>query len=209
MSRRSRDAWRLSRLLEQRAGCRVEVRWGSDGRPWAWWVAWIDGPTEGQMRSLAAELAGEVRSLDVGTLIFWRGLFRRAWAVQLVRYVSAGGDLRDFEVAMLAPGLARERFRQQVLDTTPHPARAADTEEGKLAEALTRLAEPYEERLWELMRTHGLAALVADNVEPLAAKRAPGPGGEGNYAGVTLLVAPRASERPVEGDAPSLLQTER
>lgn len=166
MSKGSQDARRLERLLEARAGHRLGVRRDADHRGWRWWVSWSDGPIEASMRGWVGELADQVPALDVDQLVYAHNLSRQAWAVQLVRWVAAGGELRA------DPGYLTWQLtdlRQEFL-AVADPARPVDADEEERAEALLRLAgEGWEERMAEILRDHGLGALVtpdASNVVP-------------------------------------------
>jgi hypothetical protein len=126
----------------------------------------MNGPTVDQVR----QWAQDVGTLDVEALSLSRHLSARAWAVQLVRHVAAGGRLDNpfaFRYEL------EDRMRAMTVPDAP-----LDEQEAARAEALLRLAHPYDEnRMIDLLTAHGLAALdgageLPPGVTPLAAARA-------------------------------------
>jgi hypothetical protein len=111
----------------------VSVTWDqpsstSRGRRWCWCVEWQDGPTIEQVKAWTQDIG----ALDVEALYLTRHLSARAWAVNLVRHVSAGGTFSN-----------RYGARCEVLDrmmAMPFPDVAADDREAARAGALLRLA---------------------------------------------------------------------
>jgi hypothetical protein len=183
---RTRDARRLADLLSQRAGVAVSVTWDqpsstSRGRRWCWCVEWQDGPTIEQVKAWAQDMG----ALDVEALSLYRHLSARAWAVNLVRHVSAGGSFEN-----------RYGARYEVLDrmmAMPSPDVAADDREAARAEALLRLARhpivvhgrtvldgpDDEDPMIDVLVAHGLAALDGKGELP---------------AGVTPIRQPKRAE---------------
>lgn len=168
---RTRDARRLENLLTQRAGVPVSVTWDqpsstSRGRRWCWCVEWMNGPTVDQVR----EWARDVGTLDVEALSLYRHLSARAWAVNLVRHVAAGGGLGE-------PFAFRYELEDRMRAMSA-PDAPIDDREAARAEALMRLAYPFDEnRMVDVLAAHGLAVLdgVGDlpaGVTALGAKRA-------------------------------------
>jgi hypothetical protein len=180
---RTRDARRLADLLSQRAGVAVSVTWDqpsstSRGRRWCWCVEWQDGPTVEQVKAWTQDMG----ALDVEALYLTRHLSARAWAIHLVRHVSAGGSFEN-----------RYGARYEILDqmmAIPAPDAAGDDREAARAEALLRLArhvvvahgrtvvqDPDDEApMMDVLIAHGLAALDGEGelpagVTPLAAAR--------------------------------------
>ena len=171
MTARSRDARRLAYLLSERTGRHVGVNWDPSRSVWS--VEWSSGPEVEEVRQLVGELAHQAPALDVEALRFDRiPDSPRAWAVQLVRHVRAGGELLPLEPYgpgrhpdIVPPG--REAMLRFGWDRVEQPwaDRPADDEENRLADALIRLA-PSEWRMWELLAAHGLAVLGGEGTLP-------------------------------------------
>jgi len=170
---RSRDARRLTYLLSQRAGRHVGVNWDPSGSVWS--VQWNNGPGVEEMRQLAGEFAHQAPALDVEALRFDRiPGSPRAWAVQLVRHVRAGGELLPLEPLPARLGLgwgrttraedARMRFELEHVEQ-PWADRPVDDEEQRLADVLLR-ATANEWEMWQLLAAHGLAVLTGEGTLP-------------------------------------------
>jgi hypothetical protein len=173
MTARSRDARRLTYLLSQRTGRHIGVNWDASRSVWS--VEWNNGPGVEEMRQLVGELAHQVPGVDVEALRFARiPDSPRAWAVQLVRHVRAGGKLLPLEPLSARLGLgwgqttraedARMRFELEHVEQ-PWADRPVDDEEQRLADALLR-ATPIPGDMWELLAAHGLAALGGEGALP-------------------------------------------
>lgn len=159
----TRKARYLEALLEQRApGSRFAVTWDQAPHrdyPWCWCVDWQDGPTLAQVQAWVHELAAAVAPLNVAALYLSRRLSARAWAVQLVRYVTADGSLSD--------PLAVRFGIEDRMAAMASPEVATDDREAARADALVRLAGPREEnRMLDLLAAYGLAALDAEGELP-------------------------------------------
>jgi len=170
---RSRDARRLTYLLSQRAGRHVGVNWDPSRSVWS--VEWNNGPGVEEMRQLVGELAHQAPALDVEALRFDRiPGSPRAWAVQLVRHVRAGGELLPLEPLPARLGLgwgrttraedARMRFELEHVEQ-PWADRPVDDEEQRLADVLLR-ATANEWEMWQLLAAHGLAVLTGEGTLP-------------------------------------------
>ena len=155
MTARSRDAARLAYALQQHLDSHVTVAWHPDRSVWA--VEWCDGPGVDEMRSLVGRLAGPAIDLQALRYDHITG-GSRAWAVQLVRYVRAGGKLVPLEPHQpgrsftgRAPGYhAKAAFEAEHIDQ-PWADRPLDDEEEALAQALIRATRGDRFTMWNLL----------------------------------------------------------
>jgi hypothetical protein len=118
------------------------------------------------MEALVGEFARQVPDVVEGLRFYRSAGGAGAWAVQLVRHVRAGGELLPVgnDPARLVTGApatpaetARLRFEREHVEQ-PWADRPVDAEEGRLAEALMRLA-PNEWEMWDMLAHHGLGVL--------------------------------------------------
>ena len=157
MTARSRDAARLAHLLHQHLDRHVTIAWYPDRSVWS--VEWCDGPGVEEMASLVGELAGP--ALDLQALRYDHSTGgSRAWAVQLVRHLRAGGELLALEPHTPGQSFARGsptpaetahlHFKLDHIDQ-PWADRPLDDEEEALAEALIRATRGDEFTMWNLL----------------------------------------------------------
>lgn len=130
MSRRADQAERLGRLLSQRFGIEVHLRWHAE-RPRAesrWRVSWTDGPGETLMSSQTRVWQDHHPDLDVGELWFDRDLSPMAWACSLLDVVP--------DEQMTAAELLN--WAQRFLDDCDWPGRHLEPGEARAAAELHR-----------------------------------------------------------------------